>query len=75
MLEKIEGCAHAREAGNGEGSEPVKNQLRQLVLSKMSNIPGWQGMLSLCRFKKDMAFMQVGATCDNMEKATLKRNR
>jgi hypothetical protein len=38
MLEKIEEYAHETEAGNGEGSEPVNNQLRQLVLSKMGNM-------------------------------------
>jgi hypothetical protein len=38
MLEKIKEYAHATEAGNGEGSEPVNNQLRQLVLSKMGNM-------------------------------------
>jgi hypothetical protein len=74
MLEKIEEYAHTTEAGNGEGSEPVNNQLRQLVLSKMGNMLDWQGMLSLCRFKKDMAVMQTGATCENIEKATLKSN-
>jgi hypothetical protein len=37
MLEKIEEYAYAIEAGSGEGSEPVKNQLRQLVHSKMGN--------------------------------------
>jgi hypothetical protein len=32
-------------------------------------------MLSLCQFKKYMTVMQAGATCDNIEKATLKSNR
>jgi hypothetical protein len=41
----------------------------------MGNMLDWQGVLSLCRFKKDMAVMQVGATCDNIENATLKINR
>jgi hypothetical protein len=71
----IEEYAHATEAGNGEGSEPVNNQLRQLVLYKMGNRLDWQGLLYLCCFKKDMAVMQAGATCDNIEKTTLKSNR
>jgi hypothetical protein len=74
MLKKIEEYAHETEAGNGEGSKPVNNQLRQIVLSKMGNRLDWQGMLSICRFKKDMTVMQAGATCDNIEKATLKSN-
>jgi hypothetical protein len=57
MLKKIEEYAHATEAGNGKGSEPVNNQLRHFFLSKMGNRLDWQGMLSLCRFKKDMAVM------------------
>jgi hypothetical protein len=75
MLEKIEEYAHATEAGNGDGSKPVNNHLSQLVISKMGNRLDWQGMLSLCRFKKDMAVIQAGATCDNIDKATLKSNR
>jgi hypothetical protein len=75
MLKKMEEYAHAIEAGNGEGSEPVNNQLRQLVLSKMCNRLDWRGMLSLCWFKKDMTVMQTGATCDIIEKAILKSNR
>jgi hypothetical protein len=35
----------------------------------------WQGMLSLCLFKKDMVVVQTGAICDNLEKAILKTNR
>jgi hypothetical protein len=72
---KIEEYAHATEAGYAEGSKPVKNQLRQLVLSKMGNMLDLQGMLSLCWFKKYMAVLQVGATCDSIQKATLKSNR
>jgi hypothetical protein len=75
MLKKMEEYAHATEAGNGEGSELVNNQLRQLVLSKMGNRLDWRGMLSLCRFKKDMTVVQAGATCGNIEKSTLKSNR
>jgi hypothetical protein len=41
----------------------------------MGNMLDCQGMLSLCRFKKDMVVMQSGATRDNIEKATLKSNR
>jgi hypothetical protein len=73
-VEKKEEYTHATEAGNGEGSTPVNNQLRKHVLSKMGNRMDWQGMLSLCRFKENMAVMQVGATCDNLVKATLKSN-
>jgi hypothetical protein len=45
-----------------------------LFFPEMGNRPGWQGMISLCRFKKHMAVMQVGTTCENIEKATLKSN-
>jgi hypothetical protein len=31
-------------------------------------------MLSLCRFSKDVAVMQAGATCDNIDKANLNSN-
>jgi hypothetical protein len=41
----------------------------------MGNMLDWQGMLSLCRFKKYMVVMQAGATCDKIEKANLKSNR
>jgi hypothetical protein len=75
VLKKMEEFAHATEAGNGESSEPVNNQLRQLVLSKMGNRLNWRGMPSLCRFKKDTTVMQAGATCDISEKAILKSNR
>jgi hypothetical protein len=75
VLKKMEEYAHATEAGNGESSEPVNNQLRQLVLSKMGNRLDWRGMLSLCRFKKDITVMQAGATCDNSEKSIMKSNR
>jgi hypothetical protein len=74
MLENIEEYAHATEAGHGEGFEHVNNQLRHLVVSKMGNMLDWQGMFSRCRLKKDMAVMQVGATCYNIKKATLKSN-
>jgi hypothetical protein len=75
MLEKMEQYVHVIETGNGDSSAPVNNQLRQLVISKMGNRLGWRGMISLCQFKKDMTVMQAGATCDNIEKATLKSNR
>jgi hypothetical protein len=73
-VEKMEEYAHATEAGNGESSEPLNNQLRQLVLYKMGNMLDWRGMLSLCRFKKNMPVMKSGATCDNSEKVILKSN-
>jgi hypothetical protein len=66
MFENIEEYAHATEAGNGEHSGPVNNQLHQLVLSKMGNRLDWQNFFSLCRFKKDMVVMQVVTTCDNI---------
>jgi hypothetical protein len=75
MLERIEEYALATEAGNGGGSEPVNNRLRQLILTKMGNRLEWHGILSPCRFKKDMVVMQVGATCDNIEKSSMKSNR
>jgi hypothetical protein len=75
MLKKVEQYAHAREAGDCECSEPVNNQLRELVLSKMDNGLDWQGMLSLCQFKKDVVVVQAGAICDNTEKAILTSNR
>jgi hypothetical protein len=40
----------------------------------MGNRLDWKGVLSLCRFKENMVVIQVGATCDNIVKATLKIN-
>jgi hypothetical protein len=41
----------------------------------MGNMLDWKGMLSLCQLKKDMVVVQVGATCDNIERGILKSNR
>jgi hypothetical protein len=67
---------HATEAGNEWLGFRTCQQSATPTCSfhKMGNMLDWQGMLSLCRFKKSMAVMQVGATCDNIDKATWKSN-